>query len=91
MDRTDRMENKLEKIEIEMTSQTIILADIRKDLSEHMRRTNLLEIELERQEDVMDELGKPIQWIKTTAKIITWCVPIVAGLASLWYYLQGRR
>jgi hypothetical protein len=65
----------------ETVEQTIILADIRKDLNYHIRRTDLLETQ-------MEEAIKPIEWAKTTGKLLIWISAALIPIVTTYYLLK---
>lgn len=84
MDIEDKLDKMADHIAGINTSLSLIQRDIelnKDSLVEHIRRCDLLE-------DKIEEVEKPIQWVKMTAKIITWTIPVISGILGSWYYFK---
>lgn len=93
----DRLDEKLDllmehilDIKVDMSSMKADISANKDSLVEHVRRTNLLESQLKEQDKLLTTAMKPIEWARTTGKIIAWLIPIIGGIVGAWLaWTQG--
>lgn len=76
MDKLDKIDEKLEVIQID-------ISEIKADLRYHIKRTDLLEEHVKGQEDSLAEAVLPIRWAKTTAKVVMGLGTIAAAILAM--------
>lgn len=93
-----RIEQKIDVLMDHLIEIKVSISGMEKDIEtnkdsllEHMRRTVLLEEELKRQDSLLEEAMKPIEWVRTTARIIAWTAPIIAAIIGAWYTFKGVK
>ena len=88
LDRIEHKKDSLYELNVEQSNilvrHEILHERNTESIVEHVRRTNLLEQQ-------MEEALKPIEWARMTAKIIAWTIPVVGGVVGLYYALKGVK
>lgn len=72
----------LERIETTLSTNTAAL-------SEHMRRTNLAEANIEHLRSQVQPIEDHVKFVRTLMKFGTWCAGLVGAGTTLWKLLNG--
>lgn len=83
----DTLMDHLIEIKVDISAMKGDIEANKDSLVEHVKRTNLLEEEIQRQEIQLQEAMKPIEWVRTTARVMAWGIPIMSAITGAIYYL----
>lgn len=82
--RFDRIEDKLDKL-------VEIQGEIRINVAEHIRRTEVAELNIEKLSLAIQPIQEHVAFIRSLGKMVAWVIGIAASLGGLIIKLRGGR
>jgi len=80
--------NKFIRLEDKLDQVISVQADIRADLQEHMRRTELAEEGIEKLSIVLQPIQAHVAFIKGTGNLVAWILGIITAIATTYAALK---
>lgn len=84
------MEEKLDKIAESLTEMRVDIAEIRKDLNYHIRRTDLAEQQIEKLANEIKPIQEHVAFIRISGKLLGALGGLAAVAASIYQLIGGK-